>query len=125
MAESRRGLLGRLFGGEPPPSPVPDEAAVEKASTNEEVSARAETTSGSWWQRLKSGLSRSTQSLTTGIADVFTKRKLDAESLEDLEDLLLKADLGSETSARIVAALSRQRHRQDHHDRQARRSLPL
>ncbi len=62
-----------------------------------------------WWERLKSGLSRSSQSLTTGIADVFTKRKLDAEALEELEELLLKADLGTDTSTRVVEALSRQR----------------
>jgi fused signal recognition particle receptor len=127
MAETRRGLLGRLFAGEPAPLPASGDAAREKSDVNQPVGGAIETVivpppttpasavppapaaSGAWWQRLKSGLSRSTQSLTTGIADVFTKRKLDAESLEDLEDLLLKADLGSETAARIVDTLARQR----------------
>jgi fused signal recognition particle receptor len=105
MAESKRGFLDRLFGG--------DDAA-EPAAASQPVEAPAESVSdgpprGNFWERLKSGLSRSSQSLTTGISSVFTKRKLDAESLEELEDLLLKADLGTATAARIVEALARER----------------
>src|SRR3954470_22709601 len=103
MAETRRGLLGRLFGGEPARAPAPPDARAEKSEAAEPVTEAVvvpppstpasaippePASSGGWWQRLRSGLSRSTQSLTTGIADVLTKRKLDAESLEDLEDLL-------------------------------------
>ncbi len=107
MAESRRGFLGRLLGETP-----------ERATRTESLSPQAaekpaespvESAKQSWWNRLKTGLSRSSQSLTTGIADVFLKRKLDAEALDELEDLLLKADLGSATAARVVEALSRQR----------------
>ena len=63
----------------------------------------------SWWERLRSGLSRSAQPLTSGITGVFTKRRLDRESLDDLEDLLLQADLGIDTASRITEALSRER----------------
>ena len=60
----------------------------------------------SWWQRLKSGLSRSSGALGQGIVDVFTKRKLDAAALEDLEDMLLRADLGMPAATRIIDQLS-------------------
>ena len=96
MADSKRGLLGRLFGGE---ANAPAEDAPEIIKSDEALGV-----SEGWWQRLKSGLARSSQSLSTGIADVFTKKKLDAESLEELEELLLKADLGLETAAKVTEA---------------------
>lgn len=64
----------------------------------------------SWFQRLRSGLAKTSTQLGEGIAGVFTKRKLDAETLEDIEELLIRADLGVETSARIVEALAKGRH---------------
>ncbi len=54
--------------------------------------------------RLKEGLSRSTQKLTGGITAVLTKRKLDDAGLEELEDMLIGADLGPEVAARIIAS---------------------
>ncbi|OYX15162.1 MAG: signal recognition particle-docking protein FtsY [Rhizobiales bacterium 32-66-8] len=63
-----------------------------------------------FWRRLTSGLARTATSLTQGITDLVTKRKLDAETLEDLEDILIRADLGTATAARIVAAVGKGRH---------------
>jgi fused signal recognition particle receptor len=63
----------------------------------------------SWWQRLRSGLSRSSQSLTSGITQVFTKRRLDREALDELEELLIQADLGVDTATRITGALAHER----------------
>ena len=62
-----------------------------------------------WFGRLKSGLGRSSDKLTGGITDIFTKRKLDEDSLAELEELLIMADLGPATAAILVflAALSR------------------
>ena len=62
-----------------------------------------------WFQRLKTGLAKTSSKLSDGITGVFTKRKLDAESLEDLEDLLLQADLGVETATRITGTLAKTR----------------
>ncbi len=62
-----------------------------------------------WFQRLKQGLSKSSSQITHGIGGIFTKRKLDAAMLEELEDLLIAADLGSETAARLVAAFGKHR----------------
>ncbi|WP_332116694.1 signal recognition particle-docking protein FtsY [Azorhizobium caulinodans] len=63
-----------------------------------------------FWRRLTSGLARTATSLTQGITDLVTKRKLDAETLEELEDLLIRADLGTATAARIVEAVGKGRH---------------
>jgi fused signal recognition particle receptor len=117
MAESKRGFLGRIFGGEAERASQPAETHDQSVAadgpqvnppSDSAVPAEKSAPSG-WWGRLKSGLARSTQNLTTGIADLITKRKLDAESLEELEELLLKADLGTATAARIVDALGKQR----------------
>jgi fused signal recognition particle receptor len=52
--------------------------------------------------RLKSGLSRSAAKLTDGITATFTKRKLDDEALEELEDQLIAADLGTDVANRVI-----------------------
>ncbi len=67
----------------------------------------------SWWSRLREGLSRSSGSIGTGIGDIFTKRKLDAAMLEDLEDVLIRADLGVATSTRICEAVGKGRYDRD------------
>src|SRR5260370_42685232 len=59
----------------------------------------------SWWRRLSGGLKRTSSSLSTAVADLVTKRKLDREMLEDIEDVLLRADLGTEVAARIATAV--------------------
>jgi fused signal recognition particle receptor len=64
--------------------------------------------SAPWWQRLTSGLKRSSSALGGAIADL-AKRPLDAKTIEDIEDELIRADLGIETSARIAETLSRGR----------------
>src|SRR6202041_2237953 len=62
-----------------------------------------EKTKLSWWRRLSGGLKRTSSSLGTAVADLVTKRKLDRAMLEDIEDVLLRADLGTEVAARIAA----------------------
>jgi len=63
----------------------------------------------SWFQRLTAGLKKTSSKLAEGITSVFTKRKLDASTLEELEDLLIQADLGVDTSMKITAALAKGR----------------
>lgn len=58
---------------------------------------------GVFFSRLKQGLSRSTEKLTESIATVFKKRRLDEAALEELEELLISADLGTAVSARVIA----------------------
>lgn len=47
--------------------------------------------------------------LSTGISDIFTKRKLDDEMLEELEELLIMADVGASNAAKIVNEFSQGR----------------
>ncbi|MGV0909026.1 signal recognition particle-docking protein FtsY [Martelella sp. FOR1707] len=67
----------------------------------------------SWFQRLRAGLFRTSQQLSGQIAALFTKRKLDEDALEELEDLLIQADLGVETAMRITDTLSSERYGKD------------
>jgi len=68
------------------------------------------TQSGSWWKRLSGGLRRTSSSLGSAIADLVSKRKLDAETVEDLESELIRADLGPDFAARIADALGAGRY---------------
>jgi fused signal recognition particle receptor len=64
----------------------------------------------SWWRRLSSGLKRTSSSLGSAVADLVTKRRLDRAMLDDIEDVLLRADLGTEVAARIAEAVGRGRY---------------
>jgi fused signal recognition particle receptor len=66
-----------------------------------------------WIERLRQGLSRTSAQLTSQITSLFTKRKLDDETLQDLEDLLIQADLGVETALRITDTLASERYGKD------------
>jgi fused signal recognition particle receptor len=65
-----------------------------------------DSTQQSWWKRLSSGLKRTSASLGGAIADLVTKRKLDAAAIEDLESELIRADLGPDFAARVIKVLS-------------------
>ena len=71
-----------------------------------------ETDSG-WFSRLKAGLNKTSTKLTEGIAGVFTKRKLDEAALEELEELLVQADMGAATAAKVVSAFGQKRLNKD------------
>ena len=73
------------------------------------MSDTPETPKLSWWRRLSSGLKRTSSSIGSAVADLVTKRKLDRAMLEDIEDVLLRADLGTEVAARIAKAVGQGR----------------
>jgi fused signal recognition particle receptor len=64
----------------------------------------------SWWRRLSGGLKRTSTSIGTAVADLVTTRKLDRAMLDDIEDVLLRADLGTAVAARIAAAVGEGRY---------------
>jgi fused signal recognition particle receptor len=64
----------------------------------------------SWWQRLSSGLKRTSGSLGTAITDLVAKRKLDQSMLDEIEEVLIRADLGVDSAARIAAAVGEGRY---------------
>ncbi|RUZ77070.1 signal recognition particle-docking protein FtsY, partial [Mesorhizobium sp. M7A.F.Ca.US.006.01.1.1] len=110
----------------PPPAPE-SKAAPGKVTVTKKVEQKAEPQKApepaprrSWFQRMKDGLARSSKELTGNIAGVFTKRKLDEETLQDLEDVLIRADLGMETALRVTDALAASRYGKDVSDTEVR-----
>jgi len=114
-----RGLLGLFRRAEASPPPVPAEPAGETAAVEQQPSVAAiempaePPKKQGWFQRLKAGLTKTSTRLSEDIAGIFTKRKLDADTLQELEDLLIQADLGVETSMRITEALAKGRYNKE------------
>ncbi len=79
--------------------------------------------SDSWLKRLRSGLARSSDKLTGGIAGIFTGRRLDDEALEELEELLISADLGVSTAGKLSASLAKTSFDRDVSAEDVRRAL--
>ncbi len=71
---------------------------------------RAAAAPRSWWQRLTGGLKRTSSAIGGAITDLVAKRRLDAAMIEELEDVLIRADLGVATAGRIAAALGEGRY---------------
>lgn len=76
-----------------------------------------------WLQKLRHGLSRSSTKLGEGLSAVFAKRKLDQEALDELEDLLISADLGPGVASKLVSNFSKNRFGKDITDREVKEAL--
>jgi fused signal recognition particle receptor len=88
----------------PPPEPAPQSGAQD---------ASRPTDRPGWFQRLKAGLTKTSAKLSQDIVGIFTKRKLDADTLQELEDSLIEADLGVATAMRITQALAEGRYNKE------------
>ena len=77
----------------------------------------------SWWQRLKGGLQRSSQALTNNVTAIFTKRKLDDEALEELEDALIQADMGVDMAQKLAGRLRKDRFGKEVGDSEVKEAL--
>ncbi len=64
-----------------------------------------------WAARLRQGLAKTSSKLGGGIADLITKTELDDAALDELEELLIGADLGVKSSARLASVLANARFR--------------
>ena len=64
----------------------------------------------SWWQRLSGGLKRTSATIGDAISSLVSKRKLDGETIEELEDVLIRADLGVDAAGKIAAAVGHGRY---------------
>jgi len=69
--------------------------------------------SGNWWQRLTGGLKRTSASIGGSISDLVTKRKLDEAAIEELEEVMIRADLGLATAARVAEAIRAGRYNKE------------
>ncbi len=74
-------------------------------------------------QKLGFGLKKSSNQITSGITDIFTKKKLDSATLEELEELLISADLGVSAAAHIVNEFARQKQDKDITETEIRTAL--
>ncbi|RCW84352.1 signal recognition particle-docking protein FtsY [Phyllobacterium bourgognense] len=101
---------------EPIIAPKPSKVTVSKTVEEKQVEVPIVAEPAvrlSWFERLRKGLFRSSQQLGDSIGSIFTRRKLDEDTLQDLEDVLIQADLGMETAIRITGALSATRYGKD------------
>lgn len=99
-----------------------ERAARDEAAPDAEEEEDTERKLG-WFKRLRKGLSRSSSNLSERITSVFTKKKLDEDTLQDLEDILIQADLGVETAMNVTDALSAQRYGKDVTDEEVRQIM--
>ena len=90
------------------PEAVPDIPAAVTAPAAAEPERKQ-----NWFQRLASGLKRSSDQLTGSIAAVFTRKRLDQEMLDDLEDILIQSDFGVDMATTVTEALRRERFDRD------------
>src|SRR5256884_7017459 len=67
-------------------------------------------TKQNWWQRLSGGLKRTSASIGGAVTDLVAKRRLDQAMLDEIEEVLIRADLGVESAARIAAAVGEGRY---------------
>ena len=76
-----------------------------------------------WFEKRRSGLKKSSDKISTGISDIFTKRKIDGETLEELEELLLVSDIGYEATSEIIKNFSTKKMNKDADDIEIKRAL--
>lgn len=67
----------------------------------------------SWFSRIKNGLKKSSDKLSGGISDIFTKRKVDSATLDELEELLIMSDIGYNASAAVIKKFAAQKQDKD------------
>jgi fused signal recognition particle receptor len=107
---------------ETPVSPPSSESASEvpDSGTGAGAEREGEVEQKGWLSRLRAGLSKSTRRVTESITGLFTKKKLDQDTLNELEDALIQADLGVNVAARLVEKLGRERFGKEVTDEEVR-----
>ena len=76
-----------------------------------------------WISRLRNGLGKSSNRLVDGISSIFSDRPIDAKTLEELEDLLISADLGVDTANKLIENISKRRFSADINTSEIRKAL--
>ncbi len=89
--------------GKTPAEAGEDAAAAEERDTVDDKPRK------SWLARLREGLAKSSSALSGGIAGIFARRRLDEDTLQELEDILIQADLGIDMAERVIERLRRER----------------
>ena len=104
---------------EPPkPEPIPPEPTPAPAPPLPPQPAQT-----GWFERLSSGLTKSSRQLSISLTELFTHRRLDQSMLDELEEVLIRADLGVDLSGRIAAAIGQGRFQKEIAPEEVRRVL--
>ena len=74
-----------------------------------------------WLGKLEAGLTKSSLSLTNSLNELLVKKKLDSQTLDEIEDVLITADLGVETARKISKKLASTRFGKDANPTEVRR----
>lgn len=102
--------------------PMPDPDVLEDLADHDELD-NDHSHEGGWFSRLAKGLGKSTSKITQGLTDIVTKSKLDQDSLDALEDVLIEADLGPQTASRVIEDFARDRFGKDISEQEIREAL--
>lgn len=102
-------------------NPVPEHTPQDDMKERQDLSDHS--AEGGWFSRLTSGLSKSASRMTQGISDLLTKSRLDQDTLDGLEELLIQADLGPRTAAKIIASFAEDRFGSDISGKEIREAL--
>ena len=87
-----------------------EKGPVTPPDVREKAFAGADQPERGWFAQLRQGLARSSNALGDSLTSVVTKRRLDEDMLDDIEAVLIKADLGPEVAGRIKATIAKGRY---------------
>ncbi len=102
----------------PEPDPTPDSTEPAAGAVATEKAKKP-----GFFSRLTAGLRRSSSRLSDNVSALFTQRKLDDDALEELEDLLLAADLGAGPAGRVIARLAKDKFDKNVSDAEVRTAM--
>lgn len=77
----------------------------------------------SFFSKIKNGLKKSSDKLSIGIGDIFTKRKIDTETLDELEELLISSDMGYSATAEVIKQFGKQRMNKEANENEIKQAL--
>ncbi|HSS85523.1 MAG TPA: signal recognition particle receptor subunit alpha, partial [Reyranella sp.] len=106
--------------GTPEPEAASETLKLEEGEAKPEGEVEKEAEKSGWLSRLRFGLAKSTKKVAESITGLFTKKKLDQQTLDDLEDALIQADLGVTVAARLVGKLGKERFGREVTDEEVR-----
>jgi len=98
---------------------VPKEQEFHEAKSNEPANKPEKETKLGFFARLKQGLSKTRQNLGGGLFDLFRGKQIDDDLFEELETHLLMADVGVETTMKIIDSLTKSANRKQLKDAEA------
>ena len=88
---------------------------MNDSTRKDDQDAASPESGGSWWKKLSTGLKRSSVSIGTAITGLVSKRRLDDAALDEVEEAMIRADLGLATAARISDVIGQNRYAQSEH----------